>query len=104
MVLSSFISLVTIVSIAIAGSLASTVLHGLHATVLGITFGPFDTLFTFSGLLIVLGGLYAMVNLRGVRLAGEGEQPSGATAAAEAALAPASISTEAAADGAGAGE
>ncbi len=80
-VLDPSISLVTIISVAIAGSLASTVLHGLHATALGMTFGPIDTLFTFAGLLILLGGVYAMVNLRGVTLAGEGTQPPGDTAA-----------------------
>jgi MFS family permease len=85
-VLDPSISLVTILSVAIAGSLASTVLHGLHATVLGMTFGPIDTLFTFAGLLILLGGLYALVNLRDVRLAQEGEQAS-----AEAAPAPANV-------------
>jgi MFS family permease len=99
-VLDPSMSLVTIVSVAIAGSLASTVLHGLHATVLGMTFGPIDTLFTFSGLLILLGGFYAVVNLRDVRLAKEGEQPS---EKAEAAPMPASTA-EAIADVSAAGE
>jgi hypothetical protein len=35
-----------------------------HATVLGFTFGSVDTIFTATGLLVVLGALYAMVNLR----------------------------------------
>jgi MFS family permease len=65
------INLASIVSIALAGLLASTLLHGFHATLLGITFGPIDTIFTGAGILVVLGGLYAMVNLRSVRLAGE---------------------------------
>ena len=65
------INLASIVSIALAGLLASTLLHGFHATLFGITFGPIDTIFVGAGLLIILGGVYAMVNLRGVHLAGE---------------------------------
>jgi hypothetical protein len=55
-------------SIALAGYLASTVLHTFHATVLGIAFGPVDTIFTCAGLLAVMAGFYAMVNLRGIHL------------------------------------
>ncbi|HLW02201.1 MAG TPA: MFS transporter [Ktedonobacterales bacterium] len=65
------INLASIVSMALAGLLASTLLHGFHATLLGITFGPIDTIFVGSGILVILGGLYAMLNLRGVHLAGE---------------------------------
>ena len=66
-------SLVTIVSVAIAGLLASTLLRGLHVAVLGTTFGRIDTLFTAAGIFLLLGGGYAMVNLRGVTLAKAGE-------------------------------
>jgi MFS family permease len=62
-------ALVGIVSVTIAGTLASTVLSGFHATLAGITFGPIDTIFTGTGILVLLGGLYAMVSLRGVTLA-----------------------------------
>ncbi len=65
------INLASIVSIALAGLLASTLLRGFHAALLGVTFGPIDTIFTGAGILIVLGGLYAAVNLRGIHLAGE---------------------------------
>jgi MFS family permease len=65
------INLASVVSIALAGLLASTLLHGFHAALLGITFGPIDTIFVGAGVLVILGGLYAMVNLRGVHLAGE---------------------------------
>ncbi len=65
------INLASIVSIALAGFLASTLLHGFHATPFGIAFGPIDTIFIGAGILIILGGIYAMVNLRGVHLAGE---------------------------------
>ncbi len=69
-VLLPVINLASIVSVALAGVLASA-LHGFHAALLGITFGPIDTIFTGAGVLVILGGLYAAVNLRGVHLAGE---------------------------------
>ncbi len=55
--------LAALVSVALAGSLVSTVLHGFHASVLGIAFGPVDTIFTGMGLLAVLGGIYVRVSL-----------------------------------------
>ena len=77
-------SLTSVVSITLAGSLASTVLSGFHAHLLGTTFGAIDTIFTGTGLLIMAGGLYAMLNLRGVRLKGEGAMPAAAPEAAPA--------------------
>lgn len=52
-------------SAVLAGWLASTVLLGLHASVAGIHFGRIDTVFLASGLVIILGGLFAMTGLRG---------------------------------------
>ena len=63
-------------SVAAAGYLYSTVLQSFHATLVGITFGPIDTIFTVTGILVVAGGLYAMVNLRGVILNTETEPSS----------------------------
>ena len=62
------LTLVTMLSVAAAGYLYSTVLQSFHATLVGITFGPIDTIFTVTGILVFVGGLYAMVNLRGVTL------------------------------------
>ena len=56
--------LAALISVALAGSLVSTVLHGFHASILGITFGPVDTVFTGLGVLAVIGGLYTRVSLR----------------------------------------
>ncbi|HEX6556222.1 MAG TPA: MFS transporter [Ktedonobacteraceae bacterium] len=56
--------LAALVSVVLAGSLVSTVLHGFHANVLGISFGPVDTVFTGLGLLAVTGGIYTRVSLR----------------------------------------
>jgi len=58
--------LAALLSIALAGSLVSTVLRGFHANVLGIAFGPVDTVFTGLGLLAVIGGIYTRVSLRHV--------------------------------------
>ena len=56
--------LAALISVALAGSLVSTVLHGFHASLLGISFGPVDTVFSGFGLLAVLGGIYTRVSLR----------------------------------------
>jgi len=74
-VFNSLFSLVGMFSVAIAGYLDSTVLHSFHARLLGISLGPIDTIFTGTGILAILGGLYAMVSLRSVRLAKESEEP-----------------------------
>jgi predicted MFS family arabinose efflux permease len=56
------------ISLALAGFLASAVFHGFHTTFLGVTFGPIDTIFTMTGLLVVASGVYAMLALQGVAL------------------------------------
>ena len=57
-----------LVGIALSGYLASTLLHDFHATVLGISVGPVDTIFTVMGLSLVAAGIYALVNLSAFRL------------------------------------
>ena len=39
-------------------------LSGFHATVGGLTFTTYDTIFAFAGLLFILGGLACVVPLR----------------------------------------
>lgn len=58
--------LAALLSVALAGSLVSTVLHGFHASVLGISFGPVDTIFSGFGFLAVIGGLYTRVSLHDI--------------------------------------
>ena len=58
-----------LIGIALSGYLASTLLRDFHATVFGIKVGPVDTIFTAMGLALVAAGMYALVNLRGIRLA-----------------------------------
>lgn len=48
-----------VLSIVVAGALASTTLRGFHPSIAGLRFGPIDTIFTVSALLIVASGIYA---------------------------------------------
>ena len=63
-VLNPMITGASLASIAIAGYLASTALHGFHARVAGLELGPLDTIFGVAGLLVVVGALYAAIALR----------------------------------------
>jgi MFS family permease len=58
-------SVASTVSTLVAGWLASTLLRDFHASLLGITLGPIDTIFATAGVLAALAGLLAMVRLRG---------------------------------------
>ncbi len=64
-ILNPAIQFSSLISIVIAGSLASSVLANFHAQALGMHFGTFDTIFSVSALLLILGGIYAIVMLRG---------------------------------------
>jgi len=61
-------TLCNVISVSLAGVLG-TLLAGLHASILGQVFGTYDTIYVVTGLLFLLGALYAMINLRGVKLA-----------------------------------
>lgn len=54
----------TLAATAVAGFLASTALRNLHASFAGMTFGPYDTLFSVAGLLFIAGGLASIPLLR----------------------------------------
>jgi MFS family permease len=47
-----------------AGWLASTALRDFHADIGPVTLGRIDTIFTISGLVVLIGGLYAWIALR----------------------------------------
>jgi MFS family permease len=81
------IMIATVVGTALAGYVDSTVLRGFHAVVLGVAFGPVDTIFMGAGVLAVLGGLYAMVGLRGIQLPVAEAEPAPVAAAASDGLA-----------------
>jgi hypothetical protein len=56
--------LAEIVSMILAGALASTVLRGMHFAIGGLSFGPYDTVFAAAGLLFLIGGLSAIAPMR----------------------------------------
>ncbi|MDP9470717.1 MAG: hypothetical protein M3Q71_08610 [Chloroflexota bacterium] len=58
----------------LGGALYGRALRGFRAEVLGVRFGPLDTIFTGVGLLCLLAGLYARANLRGEVLDGKGDR------------------------------
>lgn len=58
------LTLTGMISMVLAGFLASTTLRGFHAQLLGVDLGPVDTIFMASAGLMMLVGLYAMVALR----------------------------------------
>jgi MFS family permease len=54
----------SILGVAVAGWLSSSVLRGLDARVLGVHFGTYDTIFLAGGVILVIAGVYAAVALR----------------------------------------
>ncbi len=58
-------ALASLLSAGLAGYLASTVLHGVHFSCLGMAWSDIDILFTATGLLVLAGGLYARARLGG---------------------------------------
>jgi MFS family permease len=63
--LNPIVILAGLVGTALAGYLDGAVLRGFHFTTLGVTIGPVDTIYTAAGVLVLAGGLYAWVGLRG---------------------------------------
>lgn len=59
------ITVAGMISTAVAGYLASQVLFGFHAGLGPITFGTYDTIFSFAGILLLAGGFYSLIALRG---------------------------------------
>jgi MFS family permease len=55
--------LASMLAAVLAGWLAGTVLRGVSFSVAGAHFGPLDTIFAFSGIVVVLSGLYARAAL-----------------------------------------
>jgi len=53
--------LIWVIATFLAGYLASVVLRSFHQVVLGIVFGPLDTIFAAIGILAIAGGLYALI-------------------------------------------
>ncbi len=60
----SFSAVATLLGSAAAGYIDSLLTGRFHPTLLGLTFGPIDTIFMAAGLLLLISGLYAMLSLR----------------------------------------
>jgi len=73
-VLTPVMTLASMLYSLLIGWLISSVLRNFHVTILGMSFGPIDMIYFLTGCLALLGGFYAMVKVRGVRLAKEGEE------------------------------
>jgi sugar phosphate permease len=63
-ILVPLVNISNLISLALAGYLASTILAGFNTDVLGVHFGPIDTIFGVAGILCIIGGIYALLNLR----------------------------------------
>jgi MFS family permease len=63
-------SLTTVLSTAAIGYLASVMLTGFQVTLFGVLFGPLDTIFIVAGVIVIIGGAYALVKMRGIQIAG----------------------------------
>jgi MFS family permease len=75
-----------LVSMALAGALASTVLAGFHARVAGLAFGPYDSIIAVSGLLFIAA---AVADIKAMR-----HLPPAPVSVAEPAAAPADVDAE----------
>lgn len=60
-------TLCNLISISLAGLLA-TLFVNFHANLLTVTFDTYNTIYIATGLLFILGALYAMLNLRGLKI------------------------------------
>jgi MFS family permease len=69
------ISAAELVGIGLSGYLDSTVLRHFQARVLGVAFGPVDTIFSVVGLSILAAGIVALMNLRAISLEQTPESP-----------------------------
>ncbi len=76
--------LASIVSMVLAGVLASTVLNGFHAVIGPVTLGPYDTVFAAGGLMFVIGGIASIAPLSKRALSGvSGSEPESIAGAAD---------------------
>ncbi|MEO7003038.1 MAG: MFS transporter [Ktedonobacterales bacterium] len=65
-VFNPMMNLAILISSALVGYLAGVTLHDFHAAAFGLAFGAVDTIYLGAGVLIILGGVVAVVGLRGI--------------------------------------
>lgn len=56
-------TLAYVIAVALAGYIEGTLLRHFHVTISGIVFGPIDSIFLGTGILVIVGGIYAMLSL-----------------------------------------
>ena len=94
-ILNPTVTISTLVGAALGGYLDSTVLRDFSATLLGIHFGPVDTIFTAAGLIALVGALFAAFSLWSVKSQASAPEPAGVeTAPVEVSLTPLAAETE----------
>ncbi|HEY2794741.1 MAG TPA: MFS transporter [Micromonosporaceae bacterium] len=63
-VFSPLMQVANLIGLGLAGVLAGGLLGSIHESVAGVTFGPYDTVFTGAGVLLVLAGLVTIRPMR----------------------------------------
>jgi MFS family permease len=76
--------LASMLSAVLSGWLAGSVLRDVAGSVGGLRFGPIDTIFAVSGLIVVLSGVFAWFALPGTEAAGEAVEEAAEEAGEEA--------------------
>jgi MFS family permease len=80
-VFNPLVQLASMLSVAISGWLASSVLRNFSGSVAGVHLGPIDTIFAGSGALVVIAGLYAILALPQPAAQPAGPRPASPAAA-----------------------
>jgi MFS family permease len=57
-------NLAALLSTALVGYFATTILRGFHLRILSVSFGPYDTIYLLGGLVITAAGVFAWAGLR----------------------------------------
>ncbi len=78
-ILDPLITTAALVGAGLAGYLDSTLMSGFSATLLGVHFGPVDTILTGAGVIALAGAIFAMVSLRGARPSAQHPPAAGTT-------------------------
>lgn len=66
-VINPLVTIATLISVSGAGYVSGILLAHLHFQLLGLTFGPVDTVFTISGVIILLAGVFSAFSLFGTK-------------------------------------
>ena len=62
-IVTSTVALAELIGTIVTGYLASVLLVGFNVNILGLQFGPFDTIIGTGGVFVIIGALYGLVRL-----------------------------------------